>query len=133
MSDTERGAIEFPHADVIDTRDLHDLLNQLVSARDEHDDPDHDTDECPACIPEIGALLEQLLELEGNIPDWPYGETLISDHYFEDYARELAEDIGAIDDDARWPACHIDWPAAARALRMDYSAYEVDGVTYWAR
>jgi hypothetical protein len=32
-----------------------------------------------------------------------------------------------------WPASHIDWSAAASALRMDYSQVEYDGVTYWYR
>ncbi len=59
------------------------------------------------------------------------GLTLVHERYFEDYARQLAEDTGAIDDDAHWPATHIDWPAAADELKMDYTELdvEVDGVT----
>ena len=64
--------------------------------------------------------------------DW-YPVTLIRDSYFEDYAQELAEDIGAINSDASWPNNCIDWERAARELRMDYTSGEFDGVTYWAR
>lgn len=39
----------------------------------------------------------------------------------EDFAQELAEDIGAIPDDAAWPNSYIDWERAARDLFMDYS------------
>lgn len=57
--------------------------------------------------------------------------TLIRDSYFEDYARQYAEGVGAIDDDARWPATCIDWEKAASELQMDYSPIELDGITYW--
>lgn len=59
--------------------------------------------------------------------------TFIRDSYFKDYAEELAEEIGAIPKESAWPACHIDWEAAARALQMDYTSGEFNGVTYWAR
>lgn len=70
--------------------------------------------------------------------DWDHGETFIADSYFEDYARELAEDIGAIKRDMEWPCNCIDWEAAAEQLKADYTSYELPGiggnkVTYWAR
>lgn len=73
--------------------------------------------------------------LEGeNCSDWEYGETFIRDSYFEDYAEELARDcVDGFNDRNEWPYCHIDWEAAACSLRMDYSSYSFDGVTYWAR
>ena len=72
-------------------------------------------------------------QFEDYCPDWTHGTTLIRDSYFEDYAREFAEDIGAINDDASWPNNCIDWERAARELQMDYTSGEFDGVTYWAR
>ena len=39
----------------------------------------------------------------------------------EDYAQQLAEDTGAIDEDARWPHNCIDWERAARELSYDYT------------
>lgn len=41
----------------------------------------------------------------------------------EDFAREMAESIGAIDPNAKWPLGHIDWTGAARDLMMDYSEH----------
>jgi len=70
---------------------------------------------------------------EDYASDWNHGATLIRDSHFEDYAQELAEDIGAIDRNAAWPACHIDWAAAAESLKQDYTSIEFDGVTYWVR
>ena len=80
----------------------------------------------------------ELLELENfareasdYCPDWQYGERFIRDSYFEDYAREFAEDIGAIKSDASWPLYAIDWERAARDLQIDYTSFELYGVMYW--
>lgn len=81
---------------------------------------------------ELLILLEFADEAEAA-PEWIHGETLIRDSYFEDYARDLADDIGAIKSDAGWPNSFIDWEAAADALRMDYCSAEFDGVTYLFR
>ena len=78
----------------------------------------------------MGALAEQA---EGYAADWQYGEQLIRDSYFKDYAMELAEDIGAVDANASWPNTCIDWDQAARELQMDYTSVEFAGVTYWIR
>lgn len=72
-------------------------------------------------------------ECAGYAPDWKYGETLIRDSYFKEYAQQLAEDIGAIDRNAAWPMCCIDWDQAAEELKQDYTSVDYDGVTYWIR
>lgn len=64
--------------------------------------------------------------------DW-YPATLIAESDFEDYAQELAEDIGAISPDASWPNNCIDWTKAANELRQDYSEVDYDGMTYLYR
>lgn len=63
--------------------------------------------------------------------EWRHGETLIRETYFEDYARELAEEIGALENCDKWPATCIDWEQAAKELRMDYTGADFDGVTYY--
>ena len=77
--------------------------------------------------------LQSLAEKAEGCGDWQYGETLIRESYFEDYARQLAEDIGAIKGDESWPLSCIDWERAAQELRMDYSSAEFGGVTYYIR
>lgn len=81
---------------------------------------------------ELTALIDLAAEGERS-PGWRYGETLIRDSYFEDYAQQLAEDIGAISNDHQWPNYCIDWERAARELQMDYTCVEFDGVDYWIR
>jgi len=44
--------------------------------------------------------------------EWKYGITLIHENYFEQYARDLAEDIRSLGpgvDIHDWPFNHIDW------------------------
>lgn len=38
-----------------------------------------------------------------------------------EFAEDMAEQVGAIDRDAKWPMNCIDWEHAARELMMDYS------------
>jgi hypothetical protein len=83
---------------------------------------------------EEAAELLQLRELaDSGIYDWENGVSLIRETYFEDYAQEFAEEIGAISRETSWPACHIDWSSAADSLKMDFTAIDYDGVTYYAR
>lgn len=84
---------------------------------------------------EDAAELATLIALqdEGYCPDWTYGVQLIRDSFFEEYAQELAEDCGMLENCNSWPATCIDWGRAARELRQDYTAVEFAGITYWVR
>jgi len=78
--------------------------------------------------------LAELETLENEISDFMHGETLIPEDDFEDYARELAEDLhGKAVREATWPFTCIDWSEAADELQQDYSAVEYQGQTYLAR
>jgi hypothetical protein len=88
---------------------------------------------------ELQALKALADEAEGS-PDWSYGETLIRESHFEDYAQELAEDTCPFPSNSSeakllnsWPYRCIDWSQAARELRMDYFEVTFDGVTYLIR
>ena len=110
-------------ADIIDVRDLTDLLDRPAPS-----DPDEF-----AVYLQVVDLLEGLAG-EGGDHQWHgtwYPAYLVADDHFIDYAKRLAEDIGAVDLHATWPIKHIDWEAAARALRSDYSLVVVGGLEYW--
>lgn len=108
-------------SNITDTSDLHDRLAELEAA-----DYDQLTDDEAAELAELEAMRD-------GIEDWQYGETLIPDGEFTDYARELAADVGDFDPSSRWPYNHIDWQAAADDLRQDYTEYTYLGTTYLAR
>lgn len=83
----------------------------------------------------VSSLLDNLKGCGGDEQwrgDW-YPITLIRDDYFEEYAQELAEDIGAIDRNAAWPNNCIDWTQAAKELEMDYSSVDFDNIPYLYR
>lgn len=80
--------------------------------------------------------LRQLRALQDEAqcsPDWTYGETLILDSYFQDYAQELADDIGATPKEGGWPDTCIDWEEAADQLKQDYMRVSYGNLEYWIR
>ena len=129
MTDIEYGA------DVLDVRDLIQRFEEIEDAISDHEGgATVDEDDLNEAYT-LRAFLAEIVGMGGDDQwrgDW-YPTDLIRDSYFEDYARELAEDIGAIDSRASWPLTHIDWPAAAAALQQDYTSVEFAGVTYWIR
>ncbi|MCP3017435.1 hypothetical protein [Cupriavidus basilensis] len=78
-------------------------------------------------------VLRELAEQGEGYGDWAGGETLIRREYFPEYARQFAEDIGAINRDARWPLQHIDWEAAADELEDGYTVIDFDGTDFLMR
>lgn len=110
---------------VIDSRDIIARIRELERDTDNEIASEDDAEEL--------RVLRALQDEAGPYCEWADGATLIRDSYFVEYAQELAEDIGAIGHDLPWPACHIDWDAAADALKMDYTSVEFDGETYWVR
>ena len=142
--------------DVIDSRDIIERIKELESLRDDwqidNDLPDYARDDDAESRSawtddnmekwgeweksDEGQELCTLSDLQGQAEgysDWEWGAALIRDSYFEDYARELAIDIGAIKKDSSWPCNCIDWERAAEELQMDYTSVLFDGVTYWVR
>lgn len=114
--------------DIIDVRDVIERVEELrdLEERDEMEAEELRT---------LTGLLDELKGYGGDEQwegDW-YPLTMIHDSYFEEYARELADDIGAIDRNASWPLNNIDWKAAADDLRIDYAEVHVNGETYWYR
>ena len=76
--------------------------------------------------------LEELENMEREIPEWGDGNTLVPEEDFEDYCKELCEDIG--DSPSSLPDyIAIDWSATANNLRVDYSEIEYQGDTYLYR
>lgn len=146
----------------LDTRDLYKRKCELESLRDAVAEAKEALDEAgyPATTPrdqirdEDEHLIETLdnaqdeygkdeqtelaeleaLENEMDARTFRDGETLIPEDDFEEYARELAEDVhGDAVRNAEWPFTCIDWEQAARDLQQDYSTAEYQGETYYFR
>ena len=123
------------NSDIIDTREIIERIEEIEAELDDipADGTNADSDERAELVDERAELRDFADELRSYAVDFDYGATVIRDSYFEDYARELAESIGAISEGAEWPLRHIDWAAAAEELQQDYSAVEWRGVTFWVR
>lgn len=106
---------------ILDSRDLIERMNELEADEADLDEVERD---------ELAAIRELA---EEGIEDWQYGAQLIPVSEFQEYAQELAEDIGAIPADNPWPCYCIDWEWAARELAMDYTLVTFQGVDYYVR
>jgi len=104
--------------DILDSRDLQERIDEL----EDMEEPDWK---------ELKAL--RRLKEETEWAGWEYGIGFIPVDDFEDYAREFAEDIGAISSDACWPTCCINWEWAADELAQDYSVVQFQGTGYYYR
>ena len=133
----KQAAFNEAHADYEDAdehSDLAILQTALDAAEEAHAEAiealaEWDTDNKA----ELDSLEALNSEGEDCASDWTHGETMIRESYFQDYAQELAEDIGAIPEGSKWPLTCIDWEQAARELQMDYSTINFDGVDYYVR
>jgi hypothetical protein len=124
------------HMDIVDSRDVIARITELEGDRDTFEPTETAAtwaDEDPDEAAELAVLLALQEEAEGYAADWHHGEPLIRDSYFEEYAQELAEDIGAVNKNATWPNTCIDWTEAAEQLQQDYTSVDWDGVIYWIR
>ena len=135
--------------DIIDSRDVIARIEELTSERDtwveEAENPetgeytplgDSTADDWATEYPEQAAELEALNNLaeeaEGYAADWLYGEALIRESYFTEYAMDLLKDCGDLPAEISW-YIEIDEEATARNILMDYTAVDFDGVTYYIR
>lgn len=134
------------NSNTIDSRDVIERIEVLRSALlavgledpdpealDLDSFPEDDREAIGDAAEELAALLALEKEASPYADDWEHGETMIRDSYFEEYAEELASDIGAINKEANWPLNHIDWKAAAEALKQDYTEVRFKGVSYQIR
>lgn len=123
--------------DVIDVRDIIARIEELEVAIEAYAEKMGDWQANADNTEELETLTTIMAELAGNggdeewRGDW-YPVTLIRDSYFTDYARELLEDCGDIPRNLP-DYIKIDWDATAENIRVDYTACEINGVTYWYR
>ena len=137
-------------ADVIDVRDIIarvEAIESEVSYKDAGDFGSMEgwldsieqtlTDTDPETLGEYRTLRMILNDLEGNGGDeqfrgeW-YPVTLIADHYFTAYAREMLADCGVIPADLPgW--VEIDWQSTADNVSVDYSTVTIQGREYMYR
>jgi vacuolar-type H+-ATPase subunit I/STV1 len=123
----------------IDTRDLMDRQSELEGIADFWNDLDEEVqkvlideyrDDIYFRFVNCMSELKEINEIENYAADFLYGETLIRQDKFVDYAQELATDLGDVSD-STWIV--IDWEATAENLQQDFSTVEYCGEEYFVR
>lgn len=112
---------------VIDSREILERISQLTAVLDDPEDIDDWLD-----AREELHIWQEVIEAIGESTAFD-SVTLVRDDYFEEYAQDFAEEIGAVSNFPEWPCDCIDWERAAREHQMDYTAVDIDGTTYWYR
>jgi len=75
--------------------------------------------------------LKELDDLEAKVgSSWMHGVTLIPEHDFTEYTKELAKE-NEINLNVSWPFNCIDWDKVAENLRFSYTGAEYQGITYY--
>jgi hypothetical protein len=88
---------------------------------------------CEDLLSEYEDIKNFIDELEGY-GDFDYGETIISEYYFEDYCEDYLKDCGYLPDNL--PALienNIDFKGIADDMKQDYTEVEYYGTTYLMR
>jgi hypothetical protein len=121
---------DLAHDGITDSRAIEERIAELASAEADPDEnrPDTLDDDERDELAELRAFRD---EAEPYCPDWNYGETIIRESAFEDYAQELAEDCGMIPAGNAWPLTCIDWTEAADQLKQDYTTTTDANGTDW--
>lgn len=133
--------------DYIDSRDIIARYEELSSEKEslewdlENAEDDDEKQSCQEALDEWEdendhefTNLKSIIEQGEDSPDWSYGEGLIRDQFFTEYAEELARDCGYINDKTdRWPYTCINWEEAASQLQQDYFEIEANNEIYWIR
>ena len=106
-----------------DQFNIQDLEERIAELEDEIDTFFDDNEE-------IQEELDTLVRFRDEVGDC---EDFINDDYFEEYAENMAEELGLTQSSDTWPFTCIDWERAATELQQDYTSYELGDTTYWGR
>ncbi len=115
---------EFAGQNMFDSCNIEERINELTTELENETETESSDDQTE---------LSELIEFRDDVSstDWEDCIVFINEDYFENYARELAEDIGAISRDADWPTSCIDWGRAAQEVQIDYTSVEFGNTTYY--
>lgn len=128
--------------DIIEIRDVIDRVEELedeISAFEEEAEPEakevKTNEENKAELELLAAFLEECRD-NGGDEAWRehwYPRLAIHESYFQEHAKELAEDLGLIYSSQDWPLNCIDWERAADELQRAYAVVEFEHETYYVR
>lgn len=124
--------------DYFDSRDMIERIEELEALEEVFLDPESSEEDKAEWTRELDSELFSLRTFaeyaELNCGEWHHGETFIHEDYFTAYTKDLLVDCGYNPSELPdFIADNIDWEGVADDLRVDYTEYELDGNTYYAR
>ena len=108
-----------------DVLHMDDIEGRAEHLQEEIEDGEILTDEELAELESLKEVIEEVGECTS--------ETLIRHTHFKDFAKQFAEDVGALPKNPKWPLTNIDWDLAVVEFQMDYSAVDLLGQEFWWR
>lgn len=116
---------------VIDSRYVIERIEELDNERETQEEVDRPVWDASEDGQELANLRKLADECDG-VDDWIYGATLVSEHYFTDYCKEMLDDCGYLPKDLPdWIV--LDFEATAKNMKVDYQEVDFDGATYYVR
>ena len=77
--------------------------------------------------------IDEINELEDEITEFPFGETLIPGDDFTEYCKEMVDDCYNLKDVPDFIKDNINWEGVASDLEVDYSNVTYQGESYLVR
>lgn len=77
--------------------------------------------------------IDEINELEDEITEFPFGETLIPNDDFTEYCKEMVNDCYNLKDVPDFIKDNINWEGVASDLEVDYSNVTYRGESYLVR
>ena len=77
--------------------------------------------------------IDEINELEDEITEFSFGETLIPNDDFTEYCKDMVEDCYNLKDVPDFIKDNINWEGVASDLGVDYSNVTYQGVSYLVR
>lgn len=138
---------EFEGEEFLNSTDLQEAcdswgerVDELTNTREEWEGVEQAEEWTPADDAELSEAEDErdaLAEVCGvgrdYIPDWRYGETLIREDAFEDYARDMASDMYGREAVEGGLGVYVDWERYASDVAMDYTIITIGSTDYRVR
>jgi antirestriction protein len=129
----------------LDLRDLAEVARDCGAEIEDVDTDEEDRVEAQATLVALSNLAAELGHQSdetdaGSVADAlddasdSFSSGLIAEDYFEDYAKQLVEDLGMIPEGiSDVISSNIDWEGVASDLLTDYTSVTLDGEDYYIR
>ena len=121
---------EFEHDDVLYREKLESYLGYVDGLKYDADDDDLSDEQRAEARLELDGIDMDVVQQIRDMLDDTSEDNFISENYWEAYAAEYADDC-LLQGVPQQVASYFDYDSWARDMQYDYTAYTIDGTTYY--